>query len=512
MWQTACNNNNMSDFNSLFKRNAPCDEPHPRREPQYSGALNAETIKNIFDGCADFQTREISPALIGTPVTVCWLDGIVDSGAIATEIIRPLTELLRTGGEPTAERLMQGAVYSAQATERNDLNSVIADITQACCAVILKNSAVTFELRTKNQRGISEPTIEKSLKGGKDSFVETLRTNTALVRKRICTPALKIQSTVIGRKSETRCAIMYIDGVADPAAVAELRRRLDAIDIDGLVATGSIEEYIVDRPCSPFPQLLHTERPDRFAKQLLNGRVGLIVDSLPIAFMLPASFADFMRVPQDDSQHFIIADALSVVRWLALVLALVLPAFYVAIAMYHQEMIPTKLLISVIHSKQDVPFSTALEVLGMLIAFELLQEAGLRLPNPVGDTVSIIGALIVGQSAVDAKVISPIAVIVVAFAGISGFAMPSQDMGSALRIARFLLVLAAIGAGLFGVAALLCLIVWHLAGIDCFGLNYTAPLSGGRRHSLARTVLNPPKPENKFRDPELNTPDKRRQK
>lgn len=502
----------MSDILSFFKWKTPDIEPHPAKNPKYPEPLCAETLKNIFDNCADFQTREISPALIGSPVTVCWLDGIVDGGAVSSEIIRPLTGLLRAGAEPTAEKLMQGAVWSSQAKLRSDTDGVVADITQACCAVILDGSAVTFEVRTKNQRSISEPTIEKSLKGGKDSFVETLRTNTALVRKRICSPALKVENSVIGRKSETRCAVMYVDGVADPATVAELHRRLDAIDIDGLVATGSIEEYIVDRPRSPFPQLLHTERPDRFAKQLLNGRVGLIVDSLPIAFMLPASFADFLRVPQDDSQHFIAASALSIVRYLALILALILPAFYVAIAMYHQEMIPTKLLMSVIQSKQDVPFSTALEVLGMLVAFELLQEAGLRLPNPVGDTVSIIGALIVGQSAVDAKVISPIAVIVVAFAGISGFAMPSQDMGAALRISRFLLVLAAIGAGLFGVAALLCLIVWHLAGIDCFGMNYTAPLSGGRKRALARTVLDPPKPKNKLRDPELNTPDKRRQK
>lgn len=455
--------------------------------------------------------RDISPALIGDPVSVCWLDGIVDGGAVATEIIRPLTELLRAGSEPTTERILQGAVYSAQAKEQNDTDGLVTDISQGCCAIIIGASAVTFEIRTKCQRSISEPTIEKSLKGGKDSFVEALRVNTSLVRRRICNPALKVKSTTVGRKSETRCAIMFVDGVADPKTIAELEKRLDKIDIDGLLATGSIEEYIVDNPRSPFPQLLHTERPDRFAKQLLNGRVGLIVDSLPIAFTLPATFSDFMHVPQDDSQHFIVSSAISIVRWLALILALALPAFYVAVAMYHQEMIPTKLLMSVIQSKQDVPFSTALEVLGMLIAFELLQEAGLRLPNPIGDTVSIIGALIVGQSAVDAKVISPIAVIVVAFAGISGFAMPSQDLGSALRLARFLLVLAAIGAGLFGVAVFLCLIVWHLCGIDNFGVNYTAPLSGGRQHSLARTVLNPPKPKNKFRDPELNTPDKRRQ-
>ena len=176
------------------------------------------------------------------------------------------------------------------------------------------------------------------------------------------------------------------------------------------------------------------------------------------------------------------------------------------------QMIPTKLLVSVIESKKNVPFPTSIEVLGMLVAFELLQEAGLRLPNPIGDTVSIIGALIVGQSAVEASVISPIAVIVVAFAGICGFAQPSQDLGAALRLGRFLLVLAAILSGLFGVTALLCFIVWYLCTMDSFGVNYTAPLSGGRPGALARAFLRKPKKENKFREAELNTPDRRNQK
>ena len=180
------NNNNMSELFSIFNRNKTSTKEHPLKTPVYPEPISAQTVKNIFDGCSDFQLREISPALISEPVAVCWLDGVVDGGAVSTEIIRPLTELLRTGGELTVERLMQGAIYSAQAQERNDTDDLINDLTQACCAVIIGSNAVTFEVRTKNQRSISEPTIEKSLKGGKDSFVETLRTNTALVRKRIC--------------------------------------------------------------------------------------------------------------------------------------------------------------------------------------------------------------------------------------------------------------------------------------------------------------------------------------
>lgn len=507
-------NNNMSDFNLFSRRNDTDGGPHALREPRFPEPISAETLKNIFADCSDFQTREISPGLAqGKKLFVCWLDGTVDGGAVSEEILRPLTDVLRTGFSLTPERLMEGAVYSGQAAHRRDTDSLVTDLTQGCAAVVFceTREAVTFEVRTKNVRSISEPQMEKSLKGSKDSFTERLRINTSLVRSRICNPALKMKNTLIGRKSETRAVIIYVDGVANPAHVAELQKRLDAIDVDGVLATGNLEEYIVDKPRSAFPQLIHTERPDRFSRQLLNGRVGLLVDGLPVAFLIPATFAEFLRVPQDDSLHYSIASVLSIIRWLALVLAVALPAFYVAVAMYHQEMIPTKLLMSIIQSKQNVPFSTALEVIGMLIAFELLQEASLRLPDPIAATTSIIGALIVGQSAVEAKVISPIAVIVVALAGISGYAQPSQDMGAALRIWRFLFVLAAVLAGLFGVAALMCLMVWRLCTVDNFGVNYTAPMSDGRPLSLARTLLRKPKPKDKFREEELNTPDRRKQ-
>lgn len=503
-------NSNMSVFNSSHN-NIPY---HPRRAPVYDGVICEATLRNIFDSCGDFQTRSVRAGLVSEQsIVICWLDGVVDGEAVSKEIIRPLTELARTLGGTSPEALMAGAVYSSQATLRETLDELVSDITQGSCAVVFNelHTAVCFEVRTKNQRSISEPMIEKSLKGGKDCFVELLRTNTSLVRRRIANPALKLKGTVIGRKSRTRAAVMYIDGVADPEKVELLLTRLDGIDIDGALSTAVIESYIVDKPASLFPQLLHTERPDRLCQQLLMGRVALFVDGLPMAFIIPASFAELLRVPQDNSQHWAISTMLSIIRWAAVLLALALPAFYVAVAMYHQEMVPTKLLMSIVASKQDVPFSTAVEVLGMLLAFELLQEAGLRLPNPISDTVSIIGALIVGQSAVAAKVISPIAVIVVATAGIAGYAQPSQDLSSALRLCRLALVISAILAGLYGVTAFMCILVWYLCTIESYGVSYTSPLSSGRPGGFFEAVFRKPLRRDKLRDPDLNTPDKRRQ-
>ena len=356
------------------------------------------------------------------------------------------------------------------------------------------------------------PAFEKSIKGCKDAFVETLRTNTSLIRRRLRTPELKIEQRVAGRLSGTSVALLYIEGVAQGSVVDEALRRLGELDIDGLLAAGDLEEYIVDSPRSPLPQLIHTERPDTFAIHLLDGRVGILVDGLPLGFLLPADLAAFLRVPEDSAMHFAVASMLTLLRWAALAISLLLPAAFVAVSMYHQEMLPVKLLLSMTAAKQYVPFGVAAEVIAMLLAFELLQEAGLRLPDPVGQTASIIGALIVGQSAVEAKVVSPIAVIVVALAGISGYTMPSQDLGGAVRLGRLALVAAAALLGLYGVVALAALMIWYTAGLESFGKPYTAPFTGADSGALVRVLLKRPNRANKLRGAQLAGWNRRRQR
>ena len=485
-------------------------EYHPRKDPEFSFPISPKNTKSVFEKCADFTSREVFAGASKTKIFVCWLDGTVNSVSIADQILRPLTDADRFEKSATvddvAARIESGAVYAGAIRKTLSMDELAEALCFGHCAIIFDNMALLFELRSTLHRSVQEPTVEKSVKGSKDAFVEPLRVNTGLVRSRLRTPKLKLAHTILGRKTRTKVSVMWIEGVAAPDLPQAVLRRLDNYDVDGAVLPDLIESSLCDAPRSPFPQLIHTERPDKFSSSLLDGRVGILVDGIPIGYLAPVTLTEFMRTNEDLSLHYITASAIRVVRWLAFALTLFLPAFYVAVAMYHAEMIPIKLLLSVIDSKQYVPFSTAMEILGMLIAFELLQEAGLHLPDPVGQTVSIIGALIVGQSAVEAKVISPIAVIVVALAGIAGYTMPSQDLGSALRLCRFGLVLAASVAGMFGIVTGAALLLWHLCSLESFGRPYI--LSAGSRAVFFRR----PPWRDVYRDPAITGEDKRMRK
>ncbi len=514
------NTDYMSIFDSLFSgKTGGRITWHPRPSPAYPLPVCADSLRRVFDGCEDFVLRPVWPGGVRREgVSVCWLDGVVSGEAVSRDVLRPLTDDARLSAEGDMRRwmaqMLRGAVWSCSVPRCEDMDTLVERLGAGCCAVVFDRlgAAAAFETRGTGTRTVGQPTVEKSVKGGKDAFVETLRTNAALVRLRLRSPALKLFQTTVGRKSATAVAVLYFDGVAAPGTVAALRRRLGAIDIDGLTAAGQLEACLSDRPNSPFPQLIHTERPDKFASELLSGRVGILVDGLPLGFLLPATLAHFMKVAEDKAQHFAVASALTMLRWLSMLISVLFPALLVAVSMYHQEMIPTKLLLSMIAAKQEVPFSVAFEVLTMLVAFELLMEAGIRLPDPVGDAVSIIGALIVGQSAVEARIVSPIAVIVVATSAICGFTQPSRDLGAALRIARFLMVFLSTFFGLFGIVAGLSLLVWYLCTLESFGVPYTAPLSEGGVREVLRALLRPPLRSVKYREAALRTPDRRCQK
>ena len=478
-----------------------------------------ERLEQIFQDCVDFTKRPVSLGEGGAcTLTLCYLSGMVKMERVSDYVLRPLAqdEALARCGTPrqAMDRMKDGALYNLSAEERTRLDAAVFDLVNGCCLLLFpgESSVLSLNVGTEEKRSISSPSNETVLKGSRDAFVESLRTNTSIVRRHLKAPELRIREQVVGRQSVTSVDILYIEGLTNPHLVEQVAAQLADIDIDTVLATGNIEEYIVPAARTAFPLVQYTERSDRFCAGLAEGRVGILIDGLPLGYLAPGVLGDFLQAPQDKSESWLLASALTLLRYLCMLGTLLLPALYVAMVTFHQEMIPTRLALSIIAAKQDVPFRSVFEVIVLLLAFEILQEAGLRLPQSIGQTVSIIGGLVVGSAAVEAKIISPAVLIVVAIAGIAGYTMPSQEVAGALRIWRFLLALLASAAGLFGVVAGLSALVIHLAGIESFGVSYLTPFASNAGEQVeGHAVFRQPLPRVKQRPAALKTRNRRNQ-
>lgn len=504
----------------FFGRKRAPSVPHPRKEPRFDGPLTLKRLEQIFQDCVDFTKRPVSLGEGGAcTLTLCYLSGMVKMERVSDYVLRPLAqdEALARCGTPrqAMDRMKDGALYNLSAEERTRLDAAVFDLVNGCCLLLFPGESAVLSLfvGTEEKRSISSPSNETVLKGSRDAFVESLRTNTSIVRRHLKTPELRIREQVVGRQSVTSVDILYIEGLTNPHLVEQVAAQLADIDIDAVLATGNIEEYIVPAARTAFPLVQYTERSDRFCAGLAEGRVGILIDGLPLGYLAPGVLGDFLQAPQDKSESWLLASALTLLRYLCMLGTLLLPALYVAMVTFHQEMIPTRLALSIIAAKQDVPFRSVFEVIVLLLAFEILQEAGLRLPQSIGQTVSIIGGLVVGSAAVEAKIISPAVLIVVAIAGIAGYTMPSQEVAGALRIWRFLLALLASAAGLFGVVAGLSALVIHLAGIESFGVSYLTPFASNAGEQVeGHAVFRQPLPQVKQRPAALKTRNRRNQK
>ena len=433
-------------------------------------------------------------------------------------VLRPLTQsdaLRRTATMDEAFDLMaKGGLYSLAVSERTTADQVIFDLVNGWVALFFpgKDRVLTLMTATEEKRSVSSPENEPDVKGAQDSFVESIRTNTSLVRRRLRAPELRVKEYFVGRQSVTPVDILYIEGIADPALAAEVERRVAAIDIDALLMTGNLEQYITDEVDTAFPLTAYTERPDRFCAGLAEGRVGVLADGIPMGWLLPATLDQFFRTGQDKTSNWMVASALAVLRYVCVLITLFLPGLYISAVLFHPEMIPVKLALSIISAKQSVPFPTLAEVLVMLLAFEVLQEAGLRLPSSIGQTVSILGGLVVGSAAVEAKLVSPAVLVVVAIAGIAGYTAPSQDMAGGLRIWRFLLTVLSGVMGLTGLVWGAAVLIWRLARLESFGVAYLTPFaSNAGRQKQGHVVLRSPLPRDKLREDYLNTGNRRDQ-
>ncbi|HYF93239.1 MAG TPA: spore germination protein [Symbiobacteriaceae bacterium] len=354
------------------------------------------------------------------------------------------------------------------------------------------HGALLFRVPREVTRGVSEPLTEGVVRGPREGFTEDLETNLTLVRRRLAVRAFRLERQRLGERTQTEIALLFLDGLADPQVVEEVRRRLSAIQISEVLDSAYVEEMIEDAPFSPFPTVAHTERPDKVAAALLEGQVALITSGSPQVLLMPITLTQLLQSAEDYYERYYIGSAIRVLRLIAGFFALTLPSFYVAVTTYHHEMIPSPLFHALAAQREGVPWPAVLEAFLMEIAFELLREAGIRLPRPVGQAISIIGGLVIGEAAIRARIASAGMVIIVATTGICSYVIPAYNLSLALRFIRFPMMLLGASLGLHGVVVGLLLLLIHLLNLTSFGTSYLRPALPAVAADWKDTILRAP--------------------
>ena len=389
----------------------------------------------------------------------------------------------------------------------SEFEKIISDINMGNCALFVDTLSVAFSLEVKGfkARSIPEPNNEIIIRGSQEAFVEVIRTNTSLIRRIINNENLIIENASVGKVTNTPVAICYMKEIANDALVAEVKYRIQNLKIDSLTSSGQLEQLIQDNDKVIFPQILSTERPDRASRYILAGRVVVIVNGSPYALVMPATFMDFLSSQEDTNIRYQYANLLKIIRGIALFLALLLPGLYIAISNYHQELIPTELLFAIVSSRASVPFPVILEILIMEVSFELIREAGVRVPSPLGPTIGIVGALILGQAAVSASIVSPILIIIISITGICSFTVPDFFLGFWVRIYRFIYIIAGYLGGFLGIAFVLFIQFLLLLGNQSFGIPYLSLHLPFGKSARRKSYFLSPMWKREKRETELNT-------
>ena len=390
-------------------------------------------------------------------------------------------------------------------------DDLVSDINAGNCVLFVDTIDTAFNIDVKGfkQRAVESPTNEVVIRGSQESFNEVIRTNTSLIRRLVNNENLIIENIKVGKISKTNCAVCYMKNIANNELVSEVKYRLNNLDIDYLISSGQLEQLIEDNGKLSVPQMIATERPDKTANYLLEGRVAVIVNGSPYILIMPGTFIDFLSSPEDTNLKFQYSNLLKFIRFLALILTLLLPGLYIAITNFHQELIPTELLFAIEASRESVPFPIIFEIFIMEFSFELIREAGLRVPSPIGATIGIVGALILGQAAVDANIVSPILIIIVAITGISSFAIPDFSLSFHCRISRFLYIILGYLCGFLGIASGFFIHFMLLANLKSFGVSYLQPYTSIISNNKGYIVK--PSWKREFREDFLNTKRKRSQ-
>jgi hypothetical protein len=452
---------------------------------------NVTSLQSIYNNCPDVIFRTF---LIGNSLraVLIYIEGLSNVEEIDKNVLSPLINLevgmvldFSTLGEKLPVSKVKQVVKIQEVIEQISVGNPVVLIDQ-------QSHGLSMGLAKFEKRSIEEPSAESVVRGPRDGFTETLSINTAMLRRKLKSPNLKMNTMSIGRYSQTQVVVMYIDGLVDQTLLEEVNNRLSRIDVDGVLESGYIEGFIEDYPYSPFPQMLNTERPDVVAANLLEGRFAILVDGTPFAIIAPITFYSFYQASEDYYQRFLMGTLIRWLRYIFLLIALLLPSTYVAILTFHQEMVPTILLLSVAKSREEIPFPALVEALIMEITFEALREAGLRLPKQVGSAVSIVGALVIGQAAVSAGLVSAPMVMVVAITGIASFSIPRYNAAIAIRMLRFPIMFMAGTLGLLGIMLSLITIIIHLSTIRSFGVPYLSPMAPMKGKEMKDVLMRAP--------------------
>ncbi|MEW6661839.1 MAG: spore germination protein [Bacillota bacterium] len=462
--------------------------------------VNLQQVRTLFSQSSDMIIREFR---IGTGEQVrafiVFVEGLVDKTILHGNLLKPLMLDARltppnqgVAGKRVPDLIKESALAVGDLRETGDFNQAIDAVLSGDTALFIDGHGAAFLVGARGweARGIETPDIEMVVRGPREGFTETLRTNTSLLRRKIKNPNLKIETMKIGRQTRTEVAVVYLKGVVNDKIVEEVKQRLKRIDIDGVLESGYLEEFIEDAPFSPFATVGNTEKPDVVAAKLLEGRVAVLVDGTPFALTIPYLLIESLQVAEDYYSRPFYATLIRWIRLLSFFLTVASPAIYVVLVTFHQEMIPTSLYRTVAASREGVPFPAAVEALVMGIVFEILREAGVRLPRPVGQAISIVGALIIGEMAVTAGLIGSMMVIVVALTAISGFVVSA--MSDAVAVLRLVLISLAGALGQFGLMVGLVGILIHLASLRSFGIPYLTPVGPLTVQDLKDVVIRAP--------------------
>jgi spore germination protein KA len=456
---------------------------HSEDHIQESLSANLDIIRQKTGNSSDVVVRQLKMGRNSDIKTaIVYIEGIVDNQSIQEFLLQSMLkddDKEKLIQDDALDRISEDMMTVGNVSSFNTWDDLFLSLMAGDTLVLVDGIAKALSACTQGgeKRSISESTTQMVVRGPKGAFTESIATNTSMVRRIIKTPDLWMESLKVGRVTKTDVTLMYIHGIANDQVIEEVRQRLNKIDIDSILESGYIEQLIEDQTMTPFPTIFNTERPDTVAGNLFEGRIAIFVDGTPFVLIAPAVFIQFFQSAEDYYVRFDIATSIRLLRILMFIISLIAPATFVAVTTFHQEMVPTTLIVAIAAQREAVPFPGFVEALLMEITFEILREAGIRLPKAIGSAVSIVGALVIGQAAVQASIVSPAMVIIVSITAIASFATPSFDMAISARLLRFLFMIGAATFGFYGIILIFLMMVVHLCSLRSFGVPYMAPFA-----------------------------------